>query len=239
MGNRQYFLGWKSASIACWDLATTLESYLSSSSSPEGFHLVENILLRPHREDLESAGPYPYPFPIWEFAPYTDSEENRELTRCKSPDHRLSQGEWILVRCWAEGDTEPLEHTCRVVIVGKDEFKDYFYVEPALEGETAGKWGEWEYYTPSEERPYPFPFLLPQANAGESLPENDPWSLRITFIFPGWHSSGRLSTDSFKDQIRKTIERETPAHLTYDILWFSKGEMSAFETQWKIWLEAI
>jgi hypothetical protein len=70
--------------------------------------------------------------------------------------------------------------------------------------------------------------------------KKDPYSFRLIFVFPGWHTTGRFADADFKQYIEKIIQRETPAHILAEIYWLTdKNVMADFETALKGWLVAI
>ncbi|MGN6531228.1 MAG: hypothetical protein ACTHK0_05705 [Ginsengibacter sp.] len=69
--------------------------------------------------------------------------------------------------------------------------------------------------------------------------KKDPYSFRLIFIFPGWHSTGRFTDPEFTKFIEKIIQRETPAHILAEIYWLTDtGVMSNLESALKSWLTA-
>jgi len=64
----------------------------------------------------------------------------------------------------------------------------------------------------------------------------DPYSFRITFVFPNWPA--RFADPDFSKYIEKIIQRETPAHILADIHWVAAPAMLSFETAFKAWLAA-
>lgn len=69
--------------------------------------------------------------------------------------------------------------------------------------------------------------------------KKDPYSFRLIFVFPGWHSTGRFTDPDFSKFIEKIIQRETPAHILAEIYWITDtGVMSALESALKSWLTA-
>ena len=69
----------------------------------------------------------------------------------------------------------------------------------------------------------------------EGLLSRDPYSLQLTFIFPGWITW--FKENEVRDFIRQTVREETPAHLTIYLQWLTKTEMGAFEAAFKGWLD--
>jgi hypothetical protein len=70
--------------------------------------------------------------------------------------------------------------------------------------------------------------------------KKDPYSFRLIFVFPGWHTTGRFTNADFKQYIEKIIQRETPAHILAEIYWLTdKGVMADFETALKDWLVTV
>jgi hypothetical protein len=63
----------------------------------------------------------------------------------------------------------------------------------------------------------------------------DPYSLRLSFIFPDWVE--HLKEPGFHDLIEKTLREETPAHIHLQIHWLAQPDMLAFESALKDWLE--
>jgi hypothetical protein len=65
----------------------------------------------------------------------------------------------------------------------------------------------------------------------------DPYSFRVTFIFPKWPE--RFMDDDFSQYVEKIIQRETPAHILAKVCWIEQtADMQAFETVFKAWLTA-
>lgn len=68
----------------------------------------------------------------------------------------------------------------------------------------------------------------------------DPYSCRISFIFPA--SSGRAAAPAggqqFRELVAEVIRKETPAHITPYLYWFEDELLTAFETDYRAWLDA-
>jgi uncharacterized protein YegP (UPF0339 family) len=75
----------------------------------------------------------------------------------------------------------------------------------------------------------------------------DPYSLRLTFVFPGW--TERFSNIYFREYAEKVIRREVPAHILCRICWIGntaeteegeetteEGQMAQLQTLYKQWL---
>ena len=69
--------------------------------------------------------------------------------------------------------------------------------------------------------------------------KKDPYSFRLIFVFPGWHSTGRFTDTNFTKFIEKIIQRETPAHILAGIYWLTDTTvMNNLENALKSWLTA-
>jgi hypothetical protein len=64
--------------------------------------------------------------------------------------------------------------------------------------------------------------------------EKDPYSFRITFVFPSWPA--RFADPDIQKYIEKIIQRETPAHILARTYWLDTTTMGKFETAFKAWL---
>lgn len=185
----------------------------------EGFHLLEHILLRPVKEDVKTAGPKVYPGVIFRLEAYRDPETEEDFTRCVSAGHGLTEGQWV--KLMDEGGMLEERRVSRVS-------EDQFFVIPPLSfpPESLIKW---EYKEPPVTEAYTFPFL--------DTTSPDPFSLEITFVMPG--EAGRFQSEGFRETVYRTLEREVPAHLTWQVLWLTNVEMISFEAAWKDWLIAL
>ena len=70
-----------------------------------------------------------------------------------------------------------------------------------------------------------------------NLPEPDPYSFRITYIFP--IENGRFNHTSFRDFTQKLLRTETPAHIRIQIHWLPTEKLLEFEALYKAWLEQL
>ena len=62
----------------------------------------------------------------------------------------------------------------------------------------------------------------------------DPYSLQITVVFPNWPD--RCKRVAFRQLVEKTVQEETPAHLSARVLWKDRTQMQAFESAYGVWL---
>jgi hypothetical protein len=75
-----------------------------------------------------------------------------------------------------------------------------------------------------------------------SAQTKDPYSLRLSFVFPeDWPKRFKspeddLKKDRFKRFIEQTVREETPAHLIPTIHWLNESALEAFETAYHYWL---
>ncbi len=63
----------------------------------------------------------------------------------------------------------------------------------------------------------------------------DPYSLQLSFIFPNWPP--RFQNTEFKQFVEKTVNEETPAHLTVYTQWLDKDTMTAFAAAYNDWTD--
>lgn len=63
----------------------------------------------------------------------------------------------------------------------------------------------------------------------------DPYSLQLSFVFPGW--ARRFVTEEFRKLATRIIREETPAHIFINIHWLDKVKMAAFEEFFKQWIK--
>lgn len=180
----------------------------------EGFHLVEHILLRPRPEDLPNSGPREYPGAVFSMTPFQNPETKEKYTRCVSPAHGLTEGEWLSMYVTPDA---------RTVVRASNITRNTFDVQPTLSF-GAKEFVKWEYHRPKAKNPFTFPFII---NPEQDI---DPFSLEMTLVFPG--EAGRFADEGYRIMVRQTIERETPAHLTWNVLWLNNADMMEFETAW-------
>ncbi len=75
--------------------------------------------------------------------------------------------------------------------------------------------------------------------------QKDPYSLQLTFVFPG--HVGRFKVDDdhvddgnhFRRVVEQTIRAETPAHLTPYVSWRTKDDWAIFRAAHKVWLKSL
>jgi hypothetical protein len=72
---------------------------------------------------------------------------------------------------------------------------------------------------------------LPQTK--DQPQRKDPFSLRLSFVFPDWIS--RFDHDF----VWRMLREESPAHLNIHLLWLSREHMRVFEAAYKDWLESM
>ena len=77
------------------------------------------------------------------------------------------------------------------------------------------------------------PLLTLLGNLMQADPYADPYSHRISFIFPEWNK--RFQQAEFRQLIKKTVRDETPAHLHVRICWLSQDAMCDFEAAYQTW----
>ena len=64
----------------------------------------------------------------------------------------------------------------------------------------------------------------------------DPYSFRLTLVFPYWPSRFRENNLAFRRFCERTIRLEAPAHLAVKICWLDARQLRAFETKYRRWL---
>lgn len=64
----------------------------------------------------------------------------------------------------------------------------------------------------------------------------DPYSFRLTVIFPYWPSRFRENNLAFRRFCERSIRLEAPAHLAVKICWLDAWQMRAFENKYRRWL---
>ena len=77
--------------------------------------------------------------------------------------------------------------------------------------------------------------ILQEDDRGEKIPLVDPFSFRVSFIFPDW--TAKFSDPDFRVYIQRLIARELPAHIIVHTYYLSKASMTEFEKAYKAWLE--
>lgn len=83
-------------------------------------------------------------------------------------------------------------------------------------------------------------FGLPLSQEGDRPPLKDPFSLQISFIFPGWLDRfNEVKNPGFRRSVTKTIREETPAHIRIYVQWVGVAEMRIFEQTYRIWLDNL
>lgn len=85
------------------------------------------------------------------------------------------------------------------------------------------------------------PILQLPAGADESRPPlKDPFSLQLSFLFPGWLNRFDDGLNpGFRTSVVKTLREETPAHLKIFVRWLSPSEMAGFEQTFSDWMEHL
>ena len=68
--------------------------------------------------------------------------------------------------------------------------------------------------------------------------ERDPYSFKLTFLFPGWIGRFADAKPEYRRFVEKVIQRETPAHILAEVYWLELYEMVNFESAYKDWLTA-
>jgi len=70
-----------------------------------------------------------------------------------------------------------------------------------------------------------------------NIDRKDPYSLQISFVFPG--STARFTDSGFRQFVEQTVRDECPVHLTIYIRWLDAAMMQSFELAYnnKNWLE--
>lgn len=69
----------------------------------------------------------------------------------------------------------------------------------------------------------------------------DPYSLQLSFVFPGWRGRLARSTDGsteFRSLAERVIREECPAHLTPYVHWFEEPDWEVFARAHTAWLDA-
>jgi hypothetical protein len=79
--------------------------------------------------------------------------------------------------------------------------------------------------------------LLPFNGDDQRPPQKDPYSLQLSFVFPGWLN--RFKDDSYWQFLIKTIREQTPAHLKIYIHRLDKKKMASFEEAFQAWLTQL
>ena len=85
--------------------------------------------------------------------------------------------------------------------------------------------------------------LRPMAgDEGQSTPiltsssTKDPYSLRLSFIFPSLPAPSKYAGAGFRDFVERTVREESPAHLSVDVRWLAPDEMAVFKAAYAEWL---
>lgn len=65
----------------------------------------------------------------------------------------------------------------------------------------------------------------------------DPYSLRLSFIFPDLPEPSNYGKSAFRAFVERTVREESPAHLSVDIQWFTPDKMTVFRTAYQDWLD--
>ncbi len=65
----------------------------------------------------------------------------------------------------------------------------------------------------------------------------DPYSLRLSFIFPDLTEDSRYAEPSFRQFVHHTVREETPAHLSVDIQWLEPDQLQVFKAAYQEWLD--
>ena len=137
---------------------------------------------------------------------------------------------------------------CDYPRIGRDRGTAFNYLEPAGEGNLSGleltlrrKLG----IRDPEERFYLVEHILLRPIAGDmnqhaplfrAAQVRDPYSLQIGFVFPDWPA--RFKDLNFRQFVERTVQEETPAHLTAYIVWVKDEEaMQVFESAHAVWLD--
>ncbi len=79
--------------------------------------------------------------------------------------------------------------------------------------------------------------LRPVKRAAAVDYQPDPYSFRISFVFPDWPM--RCGEENFQKLIHDVLISETAAHIAFNVLWFDRDRMSAFEDEYRQWLEKL
>ena len=81
--------------------------------------------------------------------------------------------------------------------------------------------------------------LRPRGQAAFSQPEADTafFYYRISFVLPCW--TARFSDEAFRQFVRKTVQKNLPAHLFADYYWLDFTPMQDFEECYKAWLAVM
>jgi hypothetical protein len=78
---------------------------------------------------------------------------------------------------------------------------------------------------------------LPVSEDGSRPPLQDPFSLQLSFVFPGWLLRfDEKENPGFRTAVIKTLREETPAHLRIFVHWLDRQEMAAFEETYRDWI---
>jgi hypothetical protein len=64
----------------------------------------------------------------------------------------------------------------------------------------------------------------------------DPYSLQVTFVFPGWPER---YAGNFRNFVERTVREETPAHLGANIVWKDRLAMAEFAQAYTVWLREL
>jgi hypothetical protein len=78
---------------------------------------------------------------------------------------------------------------------------------------------------------------------GQSVPillasaQPDPYSLRLSFIFPDLPAPSNYARAGFKKFVERTVREESPAHLSVEVKWVDPTQMTVFKAAYDAWLE--
>lgn len=65
----------------------------------------------------------------------------------------------------------------------------------------------------------------------------DPYSLRLSFVFPKLSAPSIYARPGFKEFVARTVRQESPAHLSVDVQWLEPDRMAVFKLAYEEWLD--
>ncbi len=132
--------------------------------------------------------------------------------------------------------------------IGYDRGTAFNYLEPESENNISGlerllrrKFGT----SQPEERFYLIEHVLLRPISGDAmqraplirtLRDADPYSLKLTFVFP---IAGRYARPQFRQLVEHAIREYVPVHLTHYVLWKESHAMREFVDAYQIWLKQL
>jgi hypothetical protein len=92
-------------------------------------------------------------------------------------------------------------------------------------------------HTPKNTDPFYEPLKLSISNNGKTETLQDPYSMKISVVLPGWLS---ISEDThFRAFVEQNIRLEAPAHIAMKICWLNPVQMYQYEKAYLLFIEAL